>query len=63
MFPHEEIGLCLFIYLFIYVFFFLLLCCVFLAVHGLSLVVVSAGYSVVVCGLLIAVASLVEHRL
>ena len=33
------------------------------AVHRLSLVVVSRGYSVAVHGLLIAVASLVEHRL
>ena len=40
------------------------LCCVSIAVHGLSLVVASGGYPlVVVCGLLIAVASLVERRL
>ena len=37
---------------------------VFVAVHGLSLVAVSRGYSVAVHGLLIVVASLVaEHRL
>ena len=38
---------------------------VFIAVHGLSQVVAGRGYSLVaVCGLLIAVASLVaEHRL
>ena len=37
---------------------------VFIAVHGLSLVVASGGYSVAVCRLLITVASLVaEHRL
>ena len=41
------------------------LCCVFVAVCGLSLVEESGGYSVIVVhGLLIAVASLVaEHRL
>ena len=37
---------------------------VFIAVRGLSLVVASGAYSVVVCGLLIVVASLVaEHGL
>ena len=37
---------------------------VFTAAHGFSLVAENGGYSVVVCGLLIAVASLVaEHRL
>ena len=40
------------------------LCWLFVAVHGLSLVAVSGGYSVAAHGLLIAVASLVvEHRL
>ena len=40
------------------------LCWVFVAVHGLSLVVASRGYSLAaVCGLLIVVASLVEHGL
>ena len=50
-----------FIYLFIYIW----LCWVFVAVRGLSLVVVSRGlFFDVVCGLLIAVASLVaEHGL
>ena len=49
----------LFIYLFIY-----WLCWVFVAAHGLSLVVASRGYSVAVRGLLIAVASLVaDHGL
>ena len=52
--------LIIFIYLFIF-----WLCWVFVAVRGLSLVVASGGYSfIAVCGLLIAVASLVaEHRL
>ena len=36
---------------------------VFVAACGLSLVVVSGGYSVAVCGLLFVVASLVEHGL
>ena len=35
---------------------------VFIAVHGLSLVGASEGYSLVVCGLLAAVASLVLER-
>ena len=41
------------------------LCLIFIAVHGLSLVVASGGYSLVVaCRLLVVVASLiVEHRL
>ena len=47
--------------MFIYLF---RLCWVFIAVCGLSLVAGDGGYSRVVCGLLIAVASLVvEHRL
>ena len=36
---------------------------VFVAARGLSLIAASRGYSVVVLRLLIAVASLVEHRL
>ena len=44
--------------------FFFWLCWVFVAARGLSLVAASGGYSVVVHGLLIAVASLVvEHGL
>ena len=52
-------------YLFIYLFIYLCLRCVFFAVCGLSLVVVSGGYSfVAVHRLLIAVVSLVvEHVL
>ena len=64
--------------IFIYIFYFIIiflnlfilfiyswLCCVFVAGRGLSLVAVSGGYSsFAVCGLLIAVASLVvEHGL
>ena len=50
-------SLCLFVC-------FLVLHWALVAVHRLSLVVVSRGYSVAVCGLLIAVASLVvAHRL
>ena len=50
-------------YLFIYLFNFWLYC-VFVAVHRLSLVAVSRGYSVVMCVLLIVMASLVvEHVL
>ena len=54
-----------FIYLFIILFIYFWLCWVFVAAHGLSLVVASRGYSsVVVHRLLIAVASLVaEHGL
>ena len=50
---------------FIYLFIYIGLCWVFVAVRGLSLVVVSRGlFFDVVCGLLIAVASLVaEHGL
>ena len=50
---------------FIYLFIHFWLCWVFVAVCGLSLIVVSSAYSfVVVCRLLIAVVSLVaEHRL
>ena len=45
-------------------FIYLWRCWVFVAAHGLSLVVVSRGYSSLQCGLLIAVASLVtEHGL
>ena len=55
------------IYLFVYFLFYLFiywLCWVFVAARGLSLVVVSGGYSVVVRRLLIGVASLVaEHGL
>ena len=49
-------------FLFIYLFW---LCWIFVAVNGLSLVVLSGGYSLIsVNGLLIAVAPLVvEHRL
>ena len=43
-------------------FFFFWLCWVFVAVHGRSLVAESRGYSVVVRGLLVAVASLVVER-
>ena len=50
--------------LFIYLFVYFWLRWVFVAVHRLSLVVASRGYSVALHGLLIAVASLVaEHRL
>ena len=53
----------MFIGLFIYSF-NLQLCWLFVAVHGLSLVVGSGGYSWLCCGLLIAAASLVAgHRL
>ena len=53
---HFLLLLLLLFYLFIYLFIYLRLCWVFVAARGLSLVVV--------CGLLIAVASLVaEHRL
>ena len=50
---------------FIYLFFFVNFCLlwVFVALSGLSLVAVRRGYFVAVCGLLIATASLVEHRL
>ena len=51
-------------YLIFFFFFFFWLHWVFVAVRGLSLVAASGGYSVVVRGLLIAVASLVmEHGL
>ena len=46
-------------YLFIYLFIYFWLCWVFVAVHRLSLVAASGGYSVVVRRLLIMVASLV----
>ena len=52
----DRVG---FVFLFLFLFFWLLW--VFIAAHGLSLVAESGGYSlVVVCGLLIAVASPVE---
>ena len=45
-----------------YLFIYFWLCCVFIAAQAFSLAVGSAGYSLVaVCGLLIAVASFVEH--
>ena len=48
----------------IYLFIYFRLRWVFVAARRLSLVAASGGYSVVVCGLLIAVPSLVaEHRL
>ena len=50
-----------FLNLFIYLYFWLRW--VFVAVRGLSLVEVSGGHSVAVRGLLITVASLVEHEL
>ena len=52
-------------YLFsLYLFFFFWLCWVFIALQGLYLVVASRGYSpVMVCGLLIVVASIAGHRL
>ena len=51
-------------FLYIYLFIYICLRWVFVDAHGLSLVAASWGYSVVVLGLLIAVASLVaEHRL
>ena len=50
--------------LFLYIYLFILGAWVFIAARGLSLVAESRGYSVAVCGLLIAVASLVaEHGL
>ena len=53
-----------FIYLFFYKFIYFWLHWVFVAARGPSLVAASGGYSVVVRGLLIAVASLVaEHGL
>ena len=51
------LKLILFIYSYLWLFW------VFGALHGLSLVAVRRGYFVAVCGLLIATASLVEHRL
>ena len=55
----------LFIYLYIYLFIYFWLCWIFIVAHGLSLVVMSGGCSLVALhGLLIVVASLVaEHRL
>ena len=38
-----------FLFICLFMFLFLLLCCVLLAVHGLSLVAVSAGYSLLWC--------------
>ena len=49
----------LLIYVYIYILAVLGLCCC----TGFSLVAASGGYSLVVSGLFIAVASLVEHRL
>ena len=52
------------IYFKINLFIYFWLCWVFVAAHGLSLLAESGGYSLVLRGLLIAVASLVaEHRL
>ena len=48
--------------LFIYFIIYFWLHWVFIAAHGLSVVAASRGYSVVVCGLLIAMASLVEEH-
>ena len=51
-------------YLFYYYYLLFWLHWVFVALHGLSLVVASGAYTlVVVCGLLTVMASLVEHRL
>ena len=48
----------------IYILIYFWLCWVFAAAYGLSLVALSRGYSLVVCGLLTAAASLVaEHGL
>ena len=50
-------------YLFIYLFLYFWLCWVFVAVCRLSLIEVNGGYSLgVVCGLLLAVASLVAKQ-
>ena len=60
----NTFSACIFLFFRVHFFFFFWLHWVFVAVRVLSLVVASGGYSIVVRGLLIVVASLVaEHKL